>query len=133
MSHHKEFGKALFLNAGVYSKQGISHIAFFFFRFGSERSEFDMRKMYCMYEDEHVDQFSLGPKEYLSQLVPPTEEVQATTPGLPAHLMSRSALISLPLHDRVKTVMINGMFMRIYQDNLLIMESYQVIFSFSGP
>ncbi|XP_071552777.1 DNA-directed RNA polymerase III subunit RPC5 isoform X2 [Panulirus ornatus] len=77
-------------------------------KFGSERSEFDMRKMYCMYEDEHVDQFSLGSKEYLSQLVPPTEEVQATTPGLPAHLMSRSALISLPLHDRVKTVMINA-------------------------
>ncbi|XP_042222970.1 DNA-directed RNA polymerase III subunit RPC5-like isoform X2 [Homarus americanus] len=77
-------------------------------KYGSERSEFELRKLYCMYEDEHVDQFSLAPKEYLSQLVPPTEEVQLTTPGLPAHLMSRSALTALPLHDRVKTVMINA-------------------------
>ncbi|XP_045609667.2 DNA-directed RNA polymerase III subunit RPC5-like [Procambarus clarkii] len=75
---------------------------------GSERSEFELRKLYCMYEDEHVDQFSLGSAEYLSQLVPPTEEVQLATPGLPAHLLSRSALTSLPLHDRVKTVMINA-------------------------
>lgn len=63
-----------------------------------------------MYEDEHVDRFNLGPKEYLKQLVPPTEEVQVTTPGLPAYLMSRAALSSLPLHDCVKTIMLNGKF-----------------------
>lgn len=61
-----------------------------------------------MYEDEHIDQFNLDPNEYLKQLVPPTEEVQSVTPGLPSHLMSRSALSSLPLHDRVKIVMMNG-------------------------
>lgn len=77
-------------------------------KYGSERSEFEMRKLYCMYEDEHIDQFNLDPNEYLKQLVPPTEEVQSVTPGLPSHLMSRSALSSLPLHDRVKIVMMNA-------------------------
>lgn len=77
-------------------------------KYGSERSDFEMRKLYCMYEHEHVDQFSLGSQEYLSQLVPPTREVQATASGLPANLISRSALLSLPLHDRVKTVMTNA-------------------------
>lgn len=79
-----------------------------YFRSGSDISELVKQKLYCRYEDERVDQFSLGPKEYLKQLVPPTEEVQVTTPGLPAHLMPRSALRRLPLHDCVKAVMING-------------------------
>ncbi|KAK8387061.1 hypothetical protein O3P69_018014 [Scylla paramamosain] len=75
---------------------------------GGEHSEFEKRKLYCLYEDEHIDQFSLNADEYMKHLVPPTEEVQVIAPGLPAHLMSRSALASLPLHDRVKTVMVNA-------------------------
>ncbi|KAG0712422.1 DNA-directed RNA polymerase III subunit RPC5 [Chionoecetes opilio] len=77
-------------------------------KFGGEHSDFERRKLYCQYEDEHIDQFSLEPAEYMKHLVPPTEEVQIIAPGLPAHLMSRAALISLPLHDRVKTVMVNA-------------------------
>lgn len=79
-----------------------------FYRFGGEHSEFERRKLYCLYEEERIDQFSLGAAEYMKHLVPPTEEVQVATPGLPAHLMSRSAFASLPLHDRVRTVMVNG-------------------------
>lgn len=75
---------------------------------GSDKSEFESRKLFCMYEDELVDQFSLSSKDYLNQLVPPTEEVKMLTPGLPAHLMSKSGLISLDLHNHVKTVMINA-------------------------
>lgn len=77
-------------------------------KFGGEHSEFEKRKLYCLYEDEHIDQFSLEATEYMKHLVPPTEEVHITAPGLPAHLMSRAALTSLPLHDRVKTVMVNA-------------------------
>lgn len=77
-------------------------------KFGGEHSEFERRKLYCLYEDEHIDQFSLGAAEYMKHLVPPTEEVQIAAPGLPAHLMSRTALASLPLHDRVRTVMVNA-------------------------
>ena len=81
---------------------------FLIFRSGGEHSEFEKRKLYCLYEDEHIDQFSLDADEYMKHLVPPTEEVQVVAPGLPAHLMSRSSLAALPLHDRVKTVMVNG-------------------------
>ncbi|XP_068226499.1 uncharacterized protein [Palaemon carinicauda] len=78
-----------------------------FLRYGSEKSEFESRQLYCMYEDELVDQFSLSSEDYLNQLVPPTEEVKMLTPGLPTRLMSKSGLISLDLHNHVKTVMIN--------------------------
>lgn len=77
-------------------------------KYGSDTSEFQLRKLYCMYEDERVDQFNLSPNDYLNQLVPPTEEVKMLTPGLPAHLMSRSGLKSLDLHNHVKTVMVNA-------------------------
>ncbi|KAK7019779.1 DNA-directed RNA polymerase III subunit RPC5, partial [Halocaridina rubra] len=77
-------------------------------KYGSEYSEFEHRKLYCMYEDEHVDQFNLSPQDYLNQLVPPTEEVKMLTPGLPSHLMCRSGLKSLDLHEHVKTAMINA-------------------------
>lgn len=89
-------------------------VKLFLCRFGGEHSEFERRKLYCLYEDEHIDQFSLGAAEYMKHLVPPTEEVQVAAPGLPAHLMSRTALASLPLQDRVKTVMVNG------EDRLLL-------------
>lgn len=77
-------------------------------RFGSERSEFEGNKLHCQYEREHIDQFSFGAREYLRQLVPPTEDGEAPEVGLPFHLLSRSALAALPLQERVKAVMVNG-------------------------
>ncbi|KAK3894025.1 hypothetical protein Pcinc_002184 [Petrolisthes cinctipes] len=77
-------------------------------KFGSERSEFEGNKLHCQYEREHIDQFSLGAREYLCQLVPPTEELETPEASLPSHLLSRSALAALPLQERVKAVMVNA-------------------------
>ncbi|XP_076030838.1 RNA polymerase III subunit E [Oratosquilla oratoria] len=74
----------------------------------SERCEFESRKLYCRFEDEHIDQFTVTSEEYLRMLIPPPTQVEAVPPGLPAQLLSRSALAHLPLHDRVRTIMNNA-------------------------
>ncbi|KAL7632239.1 UNVERIFIED_CONTAM: hypothetical protein RMT77_017455 [Armadillidium vulgare] len=73
-------------------------------RFGSERSEFESRFLYCSHPEEVIDRFLLSDEEYLGNLIPKNVEPECVNPGLPANYMSLSALKSMPLEDQVKII-----------------------------
>lgn len=58
--------------------------------------------------EDRISSLSLTPDQYMSDLIPAQEDLSWTTPALPSHITSLTALRTLPLSEMVQTVLKEG-------------------------
>lgn len=69
--------------------------------------------------EDRISSLSLTPEQYMNELVPAQEDLSWTTPALPSHITSLTALRSLPLSEMVQTVLKEGIVSLYAFDNVL--------------
>lgn len=76
-----------------------------FFTADTRLAELERAKFLSVPLEDRVSSLSLTPEQYMNDLIPAQEDLSWTTPALPSHITSLSALRSLPLSEMVQTVL----------------------------
>lgn len=76
-----------------------------FFTSETRSAEVERAKFISVPLEDQISSLSLTPDQYMNDLIPSQEDLSWTTPALPCHLISMTALRSLPLSEMVQTVL----------------------------